>query len=244
MRLRLTLRSLLIQAAWNPTDLLGTGLAWGLGGSRATTEGTEPDSPDDRGARWHFNSHPYLASVAMGALEAMRRAGATPDERDRFRMALRGPLGAMGDALVWAGGLPAALLLGGTVWILGGAPVGAVVFFLALYNGLHLGLRWWGTGVGLRHGRAVALAFQRANLGGWAERARGAAVVLAGVVAGVLAVVAVEWLDRPLPWIAAGGILVAIGQRRGMALSGSLPAAFALALVVLIFGLAPLFGGP
>ncbi|TVP59138.1 MAG: hypothetical protein EA351_02065 [Gemmatimonadales bacterium] len=243
VRLRLTLRSLLIQAAWNPTDLLGTGLAWGLGGGRATAEGAEPDPTVDVGTRWHFNSHPYLASVAMGALEAMRRAGATSDERDRFRVALRGPLGAMGDALVWAGGLPAALLLGGTVWILGASPVGAVILFLALFNGLHLGLRWWGTGVGLRHGRAVALAFQRANLGGWAERARGAAVVLAGVVTGVLSVVAVQWLDRPLLWIAAGGILVLAGQRKGMALSGLLPAAFALALVVLGFGLTLLFGG-
>ena len=263
MRLRLTLRSLLVQAAWNPTDLLGTGLAWAVGvddeptppesnptdgrsgGRSIDGPGGDPESARSPGReRWHFNSHPYLASVAMGALEAMRRAGSPAQERDRFRVALRGPLGAMGDSLVWAGSLPAALLLAGVLWMLGLPPLAAALLFLLVHNSLHLGLRWWGAGIGLRHGRSVALAFQRANLSGWGSRARTGVLLMAGVALGVLGVATVGGMDGPGGWMAAGLLVLGIGVWGGIRLPSRLAGGLLLAVIVLVFLLAPVLEGP
>jgi len=54
----------------------------------------------------YFNAHPYLAAVAVGALARAELAGVPPERIERFRTALSGPLGSVGDRLVWAGWLP------------------------------------------------------------------------------------------------------------------------------------------
>src|SRR5207237_102193 len=54
----------------------------------------------------YFNAHPYLASVAVGALARAELDGEPPERIERFRTALAGPLGSVGDRLVWAGWLP------------------------------------------------------------------------------------------------------------------------------------------
>ena len=54
----------------------------------------------------YFNAHPYLASVAVGALARAELDGEPPERIERFRTALCGPLGSVGDRLVWAGWLP------------------------------------------------------------------------------------------------------------------------------------------
>src|SRR4029450_12988160 len=58
----------------------------------------------------YFNAHPYLASVAVGALARAELDGEPPARIERFRGALCGPLGSVGDRLVWASLLPACSL--------------------------------------------------------------------------------------------------------------------------------------
>src|SRR5213078_546986 len=58
-----------------------------------------------RGAHF-FNAHPYLAGLAVGAAARAEHDGAAPDQIERLRTALCGPLGSVGDRLVWAGWLP------------------------------------------------------------------------------------------------------------------------------------------
>ncbi len=248
LRWRLVVRSFLIQASWNYRNLLGTGLAWALRSPRpaATTgpdgeledasvglpaEEPDPGTPDDADTHWNFNSHPYLAGVALGALHTMEARGATPEELRRFRTALRAPLGALGDALVWVGWLPLSLLLGGIAFLLGASPLVAVGLVLVLHNGLHLWLRWWGVGVGLREGRAVGPALQRANLGKTGSRVRTVGIMVAGIFVGVLGVMSVGVLERPGPFLVGGGVLLTIGVLRGMSLPGPLPGLLALLLL-------------
>src|SRR5256886_7465612 len=58
-----------------------------------------------RGAHF-FNAHPYLCGLAVGAAARAEHEGVPPEQVERLRTALCGPLGSLGDRLVWAGWLP------------------------------------------------------------------------------------------------------------------------------------------
>lgn len=152
-------RSLLAQAAWSYEAMVGPGLAWvmepalrALPGGRG---GTAHRAAVARHARY-FNCHPYLATVAAGALARLEHDGEPAAAIERFRGALPGPLGSVGDRLVWAAWLPACALLGILAWGLGAGAGMAVAAFLVPYNLGHLWLRAWGLDAGWRHGRHVA----------------------------------------------------------------------------------------
>ena len=152
-------RLLAIQGSWNYEILLGNGIGFCLEPAlRLFPEGIHSQHFKDALAREskYFNAHPYLASVAVGALARAELDGEAPERIERFRTALCGPLGSVGDRLVWAGWLPFCSLLALLVFGLGGGP-GLVLFvFLASYNIGHFALRLWGLRTGWKHGMRVA----------------------------------------------------------------------------------------
>jgi mannose PTS system EIID component len=190
MTVRLFLRLFLVQALWNYRTMLGAGLAWVLMPALREASGEGPDSLLRRLGRQagHFNSHPYLAGFAAGALARMERENENEEVMWRFRRAVSGPLGGLGDRLVWAAWLPTCVLLAANLILLGVPPLGAVVVFLAVYNSLHLGLRWWGVRAGLAEGGRVAQALTRGRLPAWAERVGRVGVLSVGLLAGLLVV--------------------------------------------------------
>lgn len=230
MRLRLFLRLFLIQALWNYRTMLGPGLAWVLvpvlreaaGGD----EGRAAESLHREAG--HFNAHPYFAGVAVGALARLEREGEEPEMLRRFRDALRGPLGSLGDGLVWTAWLPACLLaciLAGAVAV---SPLAAIIGFLVLYNALHLPLRWWGVTVGLAFGKEVGAALRRAAFPRWAERAGRLGVLLLGLLAGGTLADALT----AMPADAAAALPSGVG-----AVAGSAGAMAALGLLLFLLGL-------
>ena len=153
------LRLLAIQGSWNYEILLGNGIGFCLEPAlRLLPEGIHSDHFKQALAREskYFNAHPYLASVAVGALARAELDGEPPERIERFRTALCGPLGSVGDRLVWAGWLPFCSLLALAVFGLGGGPVLVLWVFLGLYNLGHFGLRLWGLRTGWNHGLRVA----------------------------------------------------------------------------------------
>src|SRR5881396_2814798 len=109
-----------------------------------------------RGAHF-FNAHPYLIGLAVGAAARAEHDGAAPDQIERLREALCGPLVSLGDRLVWAGWLP--LLSGLTMAAIAlGAGWIAVGAFLIVYNVGHVALRWWALQAGWTHGTRVSVA--------------------------------------------------------------------------------------
>lgn len=160
-RLAIHLRMLGIQGAYTYELLLGNGIGFavepalrllpgGVGGERYR-EALARESQ-------FFNAHPYLASVAVGALARAELDGEPPERIERFRTALCGPLGSVGDRLVWAGWLPFCSLAALAVFGFGGGPLLVLAVFLVLYNAGHLGLRIWGFRTGWSHGLRVASA--------------------------------------------------------------------------------------
>lgn len=153
------LRVFAVQGAWNYETMLGNGIGFAIepclrllpGGK----DGERYRQAIGRQARY-FNAHPYLAALAVGALARAELDSVKPEMIERFRRALGGPLGSVGDRLIWASWLPFCSLLALCAYGLGAGPLAVVLIFLGAYNISSLGLRAWGLRTGFSRGLRVA----------------------------------------------------------------------------------------
>jgi PTS system mannose-specific IID component len=212
------LRSFAIQGSWNYRTLIGGGFAFALLPALRSIYHRDPEARDAAVQRHvHiFNSHPYVVGVALGAVAELEAERVDPDVIDRFKTAVRGALGSLGDALVWAGWRPACALLG-LVIVFAGASwwVGPAVF-LVVYNAGHIALRTWGFRVGFRHGRKVGDVLRRANLARVQRDVARAGAVLLGLALPLMLGNG-GGLGLPWMWIAAGAVAMILGLRSGNA---------------------------
>jgi len=155
----------------------------------------------------HFNAHPYLSNLALGAACRMEGEDRDPEDIRRFKSAVRGPLGSLGDALVWVGWRPATVLAALLLALAGATPGFTVFFFLIVYNLGHLGLRAWGWKVGWEHGSQVSDSLRAAALTGKADRLSAVGVFLLGGLVGLA--LGRSWASESWPILllaVAGGI--------------------------------------
>ena len=160
-RAAMLLRLFAIQGSWNYETLLGNGIGFCIEPAlRYLPGGIHTPQFKQALARQstYFNAHPYLASVAVGALARAELDGEPPEKIERFRTALAGPLGSVGDRLIWAAWLPLSSLVALTVFGMGGGVLAVLLTFLGLYNAGHIALRIWGLHMGWTHGMRVAHA--------------------------------------------------------------------------------------
>ena len=177
-------RQLAVQASWNYELLLGTGIGFCLEPAlRYLPGGRDGEAYRTAMAREsaYFNAHPYLTAVAVGSLARAELERAPAGQIERFRTALCGPLGSVGDRLVWAGWLPFCSLLALAAFGLGASPPAVLLIFLGLYNVGHIGLRVWGLRVGWTHGMRVAAALANPVLRQGPTYIARAAALLAGI---------------------------------------------------------------
>ena len=160
-RLSMLSRLFAIQGAWNYETMLGNGIGFCMEPALRLLPGGKK-SPEFKAAlarqSRYFNAHPYFAAVAVGALARVELDREPADRIERFRAALPGPLGAVGDRLIWAGWMPFCSLVALAVFGLGGSAWQTVLTFLVLYNVVHVGVRLWGLNTGWNHGLRVASA--------------------------------------------------------------------------------------
>lgn len=213
------LRAFAIQGSFNYRTLSGTGFAFALLPVLRWVYRDRPAALAEA-LRRHaalFNSHPYLAGITLGGVARLEAEGERPEVIERFKRALRGPLGWMGDKLVWAGWRPVCtlvallLLIGGAPWWL------AAGAFLLVYNAGHLVLRVWAWRLGLRHGLGVGEQVRQS----WLPRIQNALPAAGALLVGALVPFAAtgDFVGvRPaLPYVAAALIGAAIGVRFGAA---------------------------
>lgn len=236
------LRLFAVQASWGYERMLGLGVGVAeeplLRDLPGGTAGTAYRTAVARGGRF-FNAHPYLCGLVVGATARAEHDGATPEQVDRLRAALAGPLGALGDRLVWAGWLPFVSSLTLAAIALGvGWP--AVAAFLLIYNVGHVALRWWALRAGWTNGTRVAVALHDPALQRAAAWIGPAMAVAAGaalpLVALYLAAPFHDWSRIALAGAAAGGFALLQLQRSvlsGLRLGLLLVAAALLAGILL-----------
>lgn len=201
-----------VQGSWNYESLVGTGIGF------CTEPGLRELPGGPAGAAYHlalaresryFNAHPYLAAVAVGALVRAELDEEPPARIERFRTALCGPLGSVGDRLVWAGWLPFSSLLALATFGLGAGPWAVLLIFLGVYNVGQLGLRAWGLRVGWRYGTRAATALANPVLRRGPEYIGRAVAALAGIALPL--VVSRVLSDGPMLAAARAGATAAAG---------------------------------
>jgi len=210
------LRSFAVQGTWNYQTLLGHGVAYAMLPLLRRIYAADPPALERALGRQvaPFNGHPYLCPLAVGALARLEFEGTPPDVSERFRRALTGPLGTLGDRLVWAFWRPLCLLLAVVAVLVGGLrPWIAVVGFLVLYNAGHVGLRTWALWTGWREGLGVARSLVAGPLqGGVLRRSRLVLIVLGGAMIGGAAQLVPE--GGVAPWYGAACLAVSLAAFR------------------------------
>lgn len=138
-------RSFYIQAAWNSERLLGLGFCYCLIpiAKRLFKDKQGQSAFLKRHIRF-FNSHPYLANYALGAVANIEQQAIIKKWEDNrpvevFKNRVVGPLGAIGDTFFWQLLLPSTALLG-IIFSYLFDQWGALIF-LMLYNGIHFFIR-------------------------------------------------------------------------------------------------------
>jgi mannose PTS system EIID component len=163
-----------------------------------------------RGAHF-FNAHPYLCGLVVGAAARAEHDGVPPEQVERLRAALCGPLGSLGDRLVWAGWLPFASALA-LIGVARGRGMAAVLGFLVVYNAGHVALRWWALRAGWTHGAGVAAALHQPLL----QRAAALSGPAMACAVGAALPLAARYLSGPFAGWSRGAL--AAGATAGFAL--------------------------
>jgi len=157
-------RSFLIQAVWNYQSMLSIGFCFALVpvANRLFKDRQKRIEFYNRHLNF-FNAHPYFSSFALGAISRVEEDMVLEkkDEYikvDRLKNALMGPLGAIGDQLVWATLKPASILVCLLAVLLIDIYETKIVFLFVLfvlYNIPHLYIRIFGIVKGYQSGYDV-----------------------------------------------------------------------------------------
>jgi PTS system mannose-specific IID component len=226
-------RLFFLQGLWNYQNLQGTGFLFALIPFLRKNLPDEANNP----VKYHsfFNTHPYLASLAVGA--TLRRETEQPRDQasiQTFHLRLSGPFGLAGDSLFWRTIKPAYALLGLLIsYILYGdslAPVAAAAGFLFVYNTTHLWVRWWGLRKGWELGDKVLTVLGKPPLAHLQSHAAVEGAVLLGLVAGAVLITGTTMSLWAPVILMIGGILAWAGTMLRL----SVPWVTGIALILLL----------
>lgn len=218
---RIALRSLFIQAGFNPEAMQSLGLLYAL---EPAWPHLYPDPAQRQEAvKRHlapFNTHPYAAAAMVGGIlfheQRIARGEERPEDVLRFKKTLMGPLAALGDGFYWLSLRPATASLSAAL-----APfIGpwAALLFLLSYNVVHLVTRSWLFVAGFQTGEGVVAKLVALKVPTWSNRLRTVTAV-AAVGVGLTFAWALGALGGTA-WLGlaalAGGALCVAALERGM----------------------------
>ena len=233
-RIRMLLRSFAVQGSWNYKTLIGSGFGFTI--LPALREIHPADAELDQALTRHtelFNSHPYLVTVAAGAVARLESSQVDPVVINRFKTALRGSLGSLGDRLIWSTWRPMSALAGIALVFAGAGWWVAISSFLILYNVMHLTVRVMGMKIGLETGLDVGKQLKALPLQSVIDRA--------SQVACLLAAFAVVVIGAPAFEIPLGAVAVCLSVFAGFFLGFRMRGAMT-ALVTIVVAIALILG--
>ena len=155
------IRSFFVQSGWNYKSLLSLGFCFAIAPVAKKLYKNDVKKYN-RFIKRHlgfFNAHPYFTAYALGAVtrleEEVALANGNETQLEKFKNALIGPLGALGDQLFWATVKPATFTLGVLGFLLIETFTTRLTFLLLLgilYNIPHLYIRVFGMWQGYKEG--------------------------------------------------------------------------------------------
>ncbi|MBN1407726.1 MAG: PTS system mannose/fructose/sorbose family transporter subunit IID [Calditrichaceae bacterium] len=170
------LRSFFIQAVWNFKSMLSIGWTFTLSPLAKKMFGNREKYQDFLNRHLSFfNAHPYFASYAFGAIarleedSAMKGSG-QHEQIEKFKNAIIGPLGAIGDQLFWAHIKPASIMVGFLGVLIFPELFQKLIFlciFLILYNIPHIYIRYSGIVRGYNEGLSIYRKLRIESFSGW-----------------------------------------------------------------------------
>lgn len=228
VRNRMLLRSFAIQGSWNYETLIGAGFGYTILPALRFLYGRQGEELDGAVQRHVelFNSHPYVATVAVGAVSTLEANGVDAEVATRFKTALRGSLGSIGDRLIWSTWRPMSLLIAILLLLMGAAWWIAIAVFLIVYNAMHLTVRIVGIQLGSQAGLDVGGRLKELPLQPVIERSS----QLAAALIGATVVLAAAPLTGDPFGMATAAVAVLVGALLGFRARG--------AMVILVAGTA------
>ena len=230
------LRTFAVQGSWNYRTMLGTGFGFAILPILRRVYRDDPAGLEAAILRHceHFNAHPYLTGMAVGAVGRLEKEGETPEMIRRFKLALKGPLGSLGDRLVWAAWLPLSGVVGLTAAMLADAWWVGPAALLGFFNVGHLGLRFWAYRTGLREGRSLGSKLRESAVSRWASTLVRPTALGLGLLVGLILGNGVKEGLVPWPWLLPGALLFAVGLRLGDRAWKPSAVTFVLVLIVVL----------
>ena len=209
LRIRIFLRSFLLQSLMSYT--LMQGLGFGLGmipiAERLKLKGEHLKEFLKRHLNF-FNSHPYFSVYAIGAISRMEYEGKAADEIEALKNMLMGPLGLFGDQVFWSRFKPLVLCMAITGLLFLPWPLklgsriitaGIILSAVIVYNIVHLAVKWRGSAWGLKCGVEVLRVITHSKM----LKYRLHLSLAAAFTAGLFAVKAFELSEQSLIFMAA-----------------------------------------
>jgi len=235
---RAFLRSLFLQAAWNPRGMQNLGFAYAMS---PALEDLYPDPQERaRAVERHlefFNCHPYLAAAILGGTvrleERVANGEAPPQAVSSFKSALGPPFAALGDGFFWLALIAAAALAAAATEPLLG--LWCVAVFLVLYNAVHLAARVWLFATGYSRAEGVVDAVARAHMSSGTPFLKACGAALAGALA-ARSVMTAGAPDRPFNALLVAALIV--GAWAGLLRLGATRAVYVALLIGLLLGAA------
>jgi len=184
-------RSFFLQASWNFGGMQNIGFSYSMVPAlkkiwRSTTDYKQALRRHVR----YFNTHPYFVTFILGGVirfeENMAQEKTDPSEINRFKASYMGSLGAIGDALFWAGLTPLVSLVALLIALREKAWAPCVL--LAIFGIARIIIQSKGLASGFRSGDGLAQEIQKMHFPEWAARLKDGSSFLAGAFLAMLGV--------------------------------------------------------
>ncbi|SHJ16814.1 PTS system N-acetylgalactosamine-specific EIID component, Man family [Clostridium cavendishii DSM 21758] len=135
-------RSTLLQASFNYERYQGAGWLYGMLPALRKIHTNKDDlAVAMKDHAEFFNTHPVLVTFIMGIITAMEKGKIDRDSIRSIKVSLMGPLGGIGDSLIWMTALSICASIGVSLSAKTGSIAGPILF-LVLFNAIHFGLRF------------------------------------------------------------------------------------------------------
>ncbi|NOZ85447.1 MAG: PTS system mannose/fructose/sorbose family transporter subunit IID [Deltaproteobacteria bacterium] len=188
---KMAIRQMLILSAFNPREMQAIGFAYAVlpALKRACRNKNKGEIEQkrkkclDEAVKRHlepFNTHPYLGAALVGAVSRLEMEN-RPQEAVRLKASASGPLGGIGDQVIWKVVLPAIALVtaamesSGIWW--------SFLIFLTAFSLSQLGIRTWLTVKSFEFGKDVISRLAGLDL----KKKRWILGLAAGIAGGIMA---------------------------------------------------------